>query len=72
MRKGLFVNLGVLLLVTSLAFVTPTKAATNWGVETDVIHKYELITLKMGGVPYAIYLAENLTMRVAFDSFDDT
>ena len=72
MRKGLFVNLGVLLLVTSLVFVTPTKAATNWGVETDVIHKYELITLKLGGLNYADFLAENLTMRVTFDSFDDT
>ncbi|MCG3224242.1 MAG: hypothetical protein H7647_07225 [Candidatus Heimdallarchaeota archaeon] len=72
MRKGLFVNLGVLLLVTSLVFVTPTKAATNWGVETDVINKYELITLKLGGLNYADYLAENLTMRVVFDSFTDT
>ena len=72
MRKRLFVNIGVLLLVTSLVFVTPTKAATNWGVETAVIHKYELITLKLGGIDMAYYLAENLTMRVAFDSFDDT
>ena len=72
MRKGLFVNLGVLLLFTSLIFVTPTKAATDWGVEPDVINKYELITLKLGGLNYADYLAENLTMRVAFDSFDET
>lgn len=72
MKKRLFVNLGVLLLVTSLAFVTPTKAATNWGVETDVINKYELITLKLGGLNYADYFGENLTLRVAFDSFDDT
>ncbi len=72
MRKRLYVNLGVILLVTSLAFVTPTKAATNWGVETDVLNKYELITLKLGGTNLASILAENLTMRVAFDSFDDT
>ncbi|MBY8999414.1 MAG: hypothetical protein KGD64_00705 [Candidatus Heimdallarchaeota archaeon] len=72
MRKGLIVNFGILLLIASLVFVTPTKATTGWGAETDVIYKYELKTLKLAGLDYAPFLAENLTMRIEFDTFDDT
>ena len=72
MKKGLYFNLGILLLITSMAFVTPTEAAADWGVETDVIYKFELVTLKLGSVNYADYFADNFTARVTFDSFTDT
>ena len=72
MKRGLLLSSGVLLLVFTVSFVTPTIADTVWGIETDITYKYELKQLRMFGTDYTIFLKENTTMRVIFTSLTDT
>lgn len=72
MRKGLIASVGVLFLVISFASITPSQAATTWGVTVDELHKYELASLKYNGVDYTGAIGDEFEMNIAFDSFNDT
>lgn len=73
MRKDLLMPCGILIIIFSLAFITPSNAATNWGVEADETYEYELKTLKMfGGSDLSSLLKENVSMTIIFTNFNST
>lgn len=71
MKRGLIISYGVLLLVFSLVITTPTKAATEWGVETDERYKFELKNMSLYGQDYSLLLKENTTMEIEFTELLD-
>jgi hypothetical protein len=71
MKRGLIISYGVLLLVFSLVIVTPTKAAADWGIETDERYKYELKNMSLYGQDYSLLFKENTTMEIEFTELLD-
>ncbi|NPD89081.1 MAG: hypothetical protein HGN29_10180 [Asgard group archaeon] len=71
MKRGLIISYGVLLLVFSLVITTPTKAATDWGVETDERYKFELKNMSLYGQDYSLLFKENTTMEIEFTELLD-
>lgn len=67
MKKAFLVS-GVLFIILSLTFITPTNAATTWGIETDTDYEFELKSFKIGITDYTILLKENLSFIVEFTS----
>ncbi len=70
MKKAFLVS-GVLFIILSLTFITPTNAATTWGIEADVEYEFELKSFKMGITDYSALLKENLSFIVEFTSLTD-
>ena len=62
---------GVLLLIFSLSFITPTNATTTWGIEINEDYKFELKSFKIGITDYTLLLKENLSFIVEFTSLTD-
>ena len=71
MKRGLIISYGVLLLVFSLAIITPINAATSWGVETGERYKYELKNLSIYGQDWSGFFEENTTMKIEFTELLD-
>ncbi|MFW9851327.1 MAG: hypothetical protein ACFFDS_00105 [Candidatus Thorarchaeota archaeon] len=70
MKKAFLAN-GVLLIILSLTFITPTNAATIWGIEADVEYEFELKSFKIGITDYSAILKENVSFIVEFTSLTD-
>ena len=70
MSRNLFFISGILILILSLTFTVPTRAAAEWGVYLDKSYKYEPKFMKILGTDYLPMLPkENFTFRVVFTDF---
>ena len=72
MKKSLIFSSGVLLLIFSMAIITPVNAATSWGFETNKTYAFELKQLRMYGTDYTLVLKPNTTMKIVFTNTNDT
>ena len=72
MKKSLIFSSGVLLLIFSMAVISPVNATTTWGFETDTTYIFELKTLSIYDTDYKLALQANTTMRIVFTDTNAT
>jgi len=72
MKRSLIFSSGVLLLIFSMALISPVKANATWGFETDKTYAFELKQLNMYGTDYTLMLKQNTTLKIVFTDSNDT
>ncbi|MCE7749221.1 MAG: hypothetical protein GPJ51_12560 [Candidatus Heimdallarchaeota archaeon] len=72
MKRNLIFSSGVLLLIFSMALISPVKANATWGFETDKTYAFELKQLNMYSTDYSLMLKQNTTMKIVFTDSNDT
>jgi len=72
MKRSLIFSSGVLLLIFSMALISPVKANATWGFETDKTYAFELKQLNVWGADYVLALKQNTTMKIVFTDTNDT
>ncbi len=72
MKRNLILSSGVLLLIFSMALISPVKANATWGFETDKTYAFELKQLNMYSTDYTLMLKQNTTMKIVFTDSNDT
>ena len=55
-----------------MALISPVKASTTWGFETDKTYVFELKQLSIYGADYTLALKQNTTMKIVFTDVNDT
>ena len=74
MKRNLIFSSGVLLLIFSMALISPVKANATWGFETDKTYVFELKQLNVYDTSYLTIpdLVKNTTMKIVFTDSNDT
>lgn len=72
MKKSLIFSSGVLLLIFSMAIISPVNANATWGFETDKTYIFELKQLSIYGTDYTLMLKANTTMKIVFTDTNAT
>ena len=72
MKKSLIFSSGVLLLIFSVAIISPVNANATWGFETDKTYIFELKQLSIYGTDYTVMLKSNTTMKIVFTNTNTT
>jgi hypothetical protein len=72
MKKSLIFSSGVLLLIFSVAIISPVNANATWGIETDKTYIFELKQLSIYGTDYTALLKTNTSMKIVFTDTNTT
>jgi len=72
MKRSLIFSSGVLLLIFSMALISPVKANATWGFEIGKTYAFELKQLNMYGTDYTLMLKQNTTMKIVFTDSNET
>lgn len=72
MKRSLIFSSGVLMLIFSMALISPVKANATWGFEIDKTYAFELKQLNMYGTDYTLMLKQNTTMKIVFTDSNET
>ena len=72
MKRSLIFSSGVLMLIFSMALISPVKANATWGFETNKTYIFELKQLSIYGTDYALSLKSETTMKIVFTDTNDT